>query len=290
MEIALLAGKYVLVALIYVFVWMVYRGLIAQARADREEESARQARAEMPRMTGPAPVTTPRRTAPTPAPAVPAAIPAPAPSAPVAPMPPPMPVGSSAESVRSALTEDTAKEEPVREEPHVPALLAKELPSEIAAAEGLAPEEPVPATAAESVMEALGEPEPKPRPESPPAPVVPLAPTPGPEPGTLVVSPSTPRLVVLHSESPDLAPGREFPLLAAATIGRAGHSLVVLTDTFVSSQHALIFLKEGRRVLRDRGSTNGTLVNGHRISGDHILRDGDQIMVGTTMLRYVEPE
>ena len=288
MEIALLAGKYVLAILIYVFVWVVYKGLVAQARADREEEAARQARAEVPRMTGPVPVPTPRRMAPAPASAPPAAIPAPAPPpvgaapVPVAPTPPPpVQTASSAESVRAALAEDMAEEESVREQPHVPALLAKELPPEIAAAEGLAPQGPTPGAVAKSVMEALAEAEPL---------VAPLTPAPGPEPGTLVVSSTTPRLVVLHTESVELAPGREFPLLAAATIGRAGHNLVVLSDTFASSQHALIFLKEGRRVLRDRGSTNGTLVNGHRISGDHFLRDGDQITVGTTLLRYVEPE
>jgi hypothetical protein len=293
MEIALLVGKYVLVALIYLFVYVVYRGLIAEARADREEAAARQARAEVPRMTGPVGPVTPRRAAETAASAAPTA---PAVSvapvcadspAPVGPAAPPEPVSvpaepvvSSAESVRAALVEEGAPEEAAAEEKHVPALLARELPREVAAAEGLAPSRPE-----ESVMEALAEAGARePEAESP------ATPLPGPEPGTLVVSPTTPRLVVLHSESVELPPGREYPLLAAATIGRAAHNLVVLPDTFVSSQHALIFLKEGRRVLRDRGSTNGTLVNGHRISGDHLLRDGDQIMVGTTLLRYVEPE
>ena len=302
MEIALLAGKYVLLALIYLFVWKVYKGLIAEARADREEAAARQARAEVPRMTGPAPSVPPRRMPPSPIPA-----PAPVVASPPAPVPLPPPVvaaEASAESVRAALEEEPpipcragatspaapeeepAPEEPLLEETHMPAFLARDLPPEIAAAEG-----PAPSSASESVMEALadaGMEEPlAPEPPLPPEP--PATPQPGPEPGTLVVSATTPRLVVLRSECVELPPGREFPLLAAATIGRAGHSLVVLPDTFVSSQHALIFLKEGRRVLRDRGSTNGTLVNGHRISGDHFLRDGDQLTVGTSVLRYVEP-
>ncbi len=279
MEIALLAGKYLLAILIYVFVWVVYKGLVAQAQADREEEAARLARAELPRMAGRVP-------APAARPPVP-----PAPSA-LRPVPPPptperqAQAAAGAASVRGALAEEETAAPPEVAERPVPALLARELPLEVTAAE--APPEPATPLErpAESVLEALAEPEPPAAPE----PAVPLTPAPGAEPGTLVVSSRTPRLVVLHSESPEMAPGREFPLLAAATIGRAAHNLVVLADTFVSSQHALIFLKEGRRVLRDRGSTNGTLVNGHRISGDHVLRDGDQITVGTTVLRYVEPE
>jgi pSer/pThr/pTyr-binding forkhead associated (FHA) protein len=84
--------------------------------------------------------------------------------------------------------------------------------------------------------------------------------------------------------------GEEFYLLAAATIGRDPTNLVVLGDRFVSAQHALIFLKEGRRVLRDRGSTNGTYLNGERIEADAHLYDGDQIAIGTTLLEYEEPE
>jgi hypothetical protein len=270
MEIALLAGKWLLVVGIYLFVWLVYRGLIAEAHTEREEESARLARATVPRMSAPTPLApegAPRRT---PFSAedrrgrtVPAGPPAPAFAPPVAVAPPVITAAQSAASVRSTLAEET-------EEPPIPALLARELPLDIARAEGMAPE-----------PELEEEMPPPPLPSTPPA---------APEPATMVVGSSTPRLVVLRSESVDLPPGREFPLLAAATIGRAEHNLVVLPDTFVSSQHALIFLKEGRRVLRDRGSTNGTLVNGHRVSGDHILRDGDQIGVGTSVLRYVEPE
>lgn len=263
MEIALLIGKYLLVALIYLFVYAVYRGLIAEARADREEAAARQARVEVPRMTGPVVSRRPEAGRP-PLAAAPVKVP-PVPAPPAAP--------SAAPPSLDTVPEIAEERQPP------PALLARELPPEVVA------ETPPPATPAASVLEALAESGPPPGPQEPPA-----TPLPGPEPGTLVVSPTTPRLVVLRSESPELPAGREFPLLAAATLGRAGHNLVVLPDTFVSSQHALIFLKEGRRVLRDRGSTNGTLVNGHRISGDHVLRDGDQITVGTTVLRYAEPQ
>lgn len=273
MEIALLVARYLFVALIYLFVYLVYRGLIAEARAARAEAAARRAQAQVPRMAGPPPaVAPPRRYQPAappapPAEAMPAVVRAGPPAAP-APMPetPALEAPSPAASVREALAEEiscSAPSEEGRGSQPIPALLAT----------GDAAPEPRPAEA------------PGPG-ETPPAAVaVPETAMP-----KVAPAPATPRLVVLRSEAMGVPPGREFPLLAAATIGRAAHNLVVLPDSFVSSQHAIIFLKEGRRVLRDRGSTNGTLVNGHRITGDHILRDGDQITLGTTVLRYTEPQ
>jgi hypothetical protein len=98
-----------------------------------------------------------------------------------------------------------------------------------------------------------------------------------------------PRLRVVASQVPSVPLGEEFHLLAAATIGRDPTNLVVLDDRFVSAHHALIFLKEGRRVLRDRGSTNGTFLNGRQIEEDAWLRNGDRLAIGTTVLEYREP-
>ena len=98
-----------------------------------------------------------------------------------------------------------------------------------------------------------------------------------------------PLLRILSSEVPEVQVGEEFSLLAAATLGRDPTNLVVLPDRFVSAQHAIIFLKEGRRVLRDRGSTNGTLLNGRRLTQDAVLSEGDRISIGTTTLEYLEP-
>lgn len=48
----------------------------------------------------------------------------------------------------------------------------------------------------------------------------------------------------------------------------------------VSAKHALLFLNEGRWLLRDLGSRNGTLVNGRLVKGDVILDDGDRVTFG----------
>ena len=42
----------------------------------------------------------------------------------------------------------------------------------------------------------------------------------------------------------------------------------------------------GNYVLRDLGSTNGTLVNGVLVEGTRVLRDGEKIFVGDTVLRF----
>ncbi len=51
-------------------------------------------------------------------------------------------------------------------------------------------------------------------------------------------------------------------------------------DIDASTRHAAILLSGAQYTLRDLGSTNGTYVNGHRVSGDVQLKDGDVIRCG----------
>ncbi|MEO8293964.1 MAG: trypsin-like peptidase domain-containing protein [Gemmatimonadota bacterium] len=51
-------------------------------------------------------------------------------------------------------------------------------------------------------------------------------------------------------------------------------------DLDVSSRHATVILQSEMFTLRDLGSTNGTYVNGKRITTDHVLADGDEIQFG----------
>ncbi len=52
-------------------------------------------------------------------------------------------------------------------------------------------------------------------------------------------------------------------------------------DLDVSSRHAAVSLEGMLYVLRDLGSTNGTFVNGHRLSADHVLASKDVVRFGT---------
>lgn len=72
------------------------------------------------------------------------------------------------------------------------------------------------------------------------------------------------------------------------TIGRRAEAdLPISWDPEVSGLHAEIHAKGGELAIVDDGlSTNGTFVNGQRISGRRRLQDGDRIRIGQTVLAY----
>ncbi len=77
-----------------------------------------------------------------------------------------------------------------------------------------------------------------------------------------------------------LTPGRNL-------IGRDAGAEIRLVDSRVSRSHAVIEVANGRAVLRDLGSTNGTSVGG-RTAEEHQLEAGDLISVGGVELVYAE--
>lgn len=69
------------------------------------------------------------------------------------------------------------------------------------------------------------------------------------------------------------------------TIGRRPECDIHIDNLAVSGRHARVVTVAGTSVLEDLDSTNGTLVNGKKVS-KHPLSDGDLIMVGKHALRY----
>lgn len=67
-------------------------------------------------------------------------------------------------------------------------------------------------------------------------------------------------------------------------IGRLPECGVVLGDTNVSRRHAEVALDDGEVVVTDLGSTNGTFVNGRRVTRATV-RPGDELSIGTSRLR-----
>lgn len=80
------------------------------------------------------------------------------------------------------------------------------------------------------------------------------------------------------------APG-PYPLL----IGRDPANGLRLNHETVSRLHAELSARNGRWVLRDLGSTNGTCVNGQRLVGSIPVRDGDQVSFGRMSFRLTAP-
>ena len=89
-------------------------------------------------------------------------------------------------------------------------------------------------------------------------------------------------------KSPALEHGERFELEAkAVTVGRGAPNDIQLdSDEFASSHHARVEPRRDGVWVEDIGSTNGTYVNGARISKARVLRNGDVIRVGATDLRY----
>ena len=71
----------------------------------------------------------------------------------------------------------------------------------------------------------------------------------------------------------------------AAVIGRASECTVPLNDPRASRRHAEIRPRDDGFVVVDLGSMNGTRVNGVPVH-EHLLRDGDEIFVGATSMRF----
>jgi hypothetical protein len=83
-----------------------------------------------------------------------------------------------------------------------------------------------------------------------------------------------------------LPDGRRVPLgEEAASIGRLAECTVTLADPRASRRHAEIRPSGEGFVVVDLGSMNGTLVNGVPVR-EHVLRDGDEISVGATAMRF----
>ena len=75
---------------------------------------------------------------------------------------------------------------------------------------------------------------------------------------------------------------------APLRIGRDPNNEVVLTDDDgVSRRHARIERRDGRVLLMDVGSTNGTLLNDVELTTIAELRSGDRIKVGATIFKYL---
>lgn len=99
-------------------------------------------------------------------------------------------------------------------------------------------------------------------------------------------APSGGKLVVVRSKV--VKQGKTFPTgPVPLTIGRADDNEVPLAaDEFASGHHARIESQRDGVWILDLGSTNGTFVNGTRLDGRRLLKQGDVVQIGDTELRF----
>ena len=89
-----------------------------------------------------------------------------------------------------------------------------------------------------------------------------------------------PRLVV--ESSPDTAVGTVFRLDEELAIGRSPANDITLNETVVSGRHARVVRRGHGWFVEDLGSTNGTFVDGLRVSRAE-LGDGSRLRIGDTV-------
>lgn len=102
-------------------------------------------------------------------------------------------------------------------------------------------------------------------------------------PGSLVTPTSHQSTTLVIIEPIELS-GVTFTVGSEATIGRDPQCTIQIEDTFISSTHARLFLRDGLCYLEDLGSRNGTLINGERVEATTVLKPRDQITVGATTM------
>jgi pSer/pThr/pTyr-binding forkhead associated (FHA) protein len=96
-----------------------------------------------------------------------------------------------------------------------------------------------------------------------------------------------PRLV--YQPEPGKAPV-ELVLDRRVTIGRKGDNTLQIDTKAISGRHCEVFPQDGKFIVRDLGSSNGTWVGKKRVT-EHQLRNGDVLVVGkTATLYFIDPQ
>ena len=81
--------------------------------------------------------------------------------------------------------------------------------------------------------------------------------------------------------------GTTFELASRTlSLGRDPARDVQIIDPRVSRKHAVVRMVDDRHAITPIKARNGVLVNNERIEGETVLHDGDEIILGETVLRY----
>jgi hypothetical protein len=88
-------------------------------------------------------------------------------------------------------------------------------------------------------------------------------------------------LVLLRGDD---ASGETFRVEDVLMLGRSPQADIVVDDPYASEFHMRFVTGDEGLVLHDLGSTNGSYVNGRRVTAPQVLVKGDAVQVGKTVL------
>ena len=83
---------------------------------------------------------------------------------------------------------------------------------------------------------------------------------------------------------PLLEPGQILIDEDEFTVGRDEKNFIVCDMDNVSRRHAQVVHRSGKFFVRDLGSTNGTYLNRARVTGSIVMKRGDRLQVGNTVM------
>ena len=92
------------------------------------------------------------------------------------------------------------------------------------------------------------------------------------------------RLALVVTQGPRELRGVRLDLSEPISVGRDPDADLVIADGFVSTRHARVDPSERGPVLKDLGSTNGTVLNGKRVERPTVLSRGDTVELGKVVL------
>ena len=97
------------------------------------------------------------------------------------------------------------------------------------------------------------------------------------------------RARLILKSGPGIDEPRSFVVKDEISIGRGGRNLVPLDDEAASDEHAGIYVADnGRFVIVDLGSTNGTFVDNKIVAGPTPLQNGSTIKIGRSLMVFME--
>lgn len=94
-------------------------------------------------------------------------------------------------------------------------------------------------------------------------------------------------VIKIQNNKSNFKVGGIIPINAVISIGRGKNNFIRIYDNYVSNYHAKIYVRNGKCIIKDLKSTNGTFVNNRRIKNKMYLKPDDMIKIGKNIFKVI---